>query len=270
MLFPIKWDWVIEMIFYEHKTQDFIAFQTDNMIFPSHLHKQIELLVCLEGSMTVTCDFKKYVLAKNHWLVILPEREHSYLSSDHSSGILLIFKPNLVSNLSPYFKKELLEPVVKNEDAFLVECAHRLMHLQADGLDRSIVKGYLYILMGTLFHQCTFSEKSRNTDDDLTWNILNYLSEHYTNELSLATVSKYFGISPSYLSHRFHEKTGCSFNSYLNEMRVDYAKYLLKNSELPIVDICFECGFSTQRSFNRAFARFAATTPREYRLSDMG
>lgn len=257
------------MIFYEQKTQDFTAFYTDCMLFPSHLHKQIEIWVCLEGTMVVTCDFKRYSLEKNNWLIILPEREHSYVSSDRAAGVMLIFKPRLVSNLSAYLNKELYTPVIENPDPFLLDCATRLPGLQMGGLKTSVIKGCLYMILGALFEQCNFSESNRKPDGNLIWSILNYISDNYTSDLSLTSVARHFGISHYYLSHLFNEKIGCSFCNYLHEMRIDYAKYLLRNSDFPIVEICFACGFSTQRTFNRVFAQFTGTTPQKYQNSDI-
>jgi AraC-like DNA-binding protein len=73
------------------------------------------------------------------------------------------------------------------------------------------------------------------------------------------------GISRYYLSRTFSEKLQTSFPNYLNSLRVDLAKNLLESGDQDILQICYECGFESQRTFNRVFKNTCGITPREYR-----
>ena len=53
----------------------------------------------------------------------------------------------------------------------------------------------------------------------------------------------------------------------MTTLRVDAASNLLKNTDMSLVDIAFECGFGSERNFYRSFKEFTGLTPKEYRLS---
>ena len=72
-------------------------------------------------------------------------------------------------------------------------------------------------------------------------------------------------VSPFQLSRVFSERLHMGFNEYLNALRVDYARELLRETDLPITQLAFECGFESQRTFNRAFREQTGQSPRQFR-----
>lgn len=252
------------MIFYQQHEYDFAIWESTGLYFPSHLHKQIEIMVCFQGKMKVTCDFCTYELRSGDWLVVLPECEHSYVEAEDFKGAMMIFHPKLVSHLSLFFKKKLIMPVIQEKDSLLTECMARLMELKSQPKAGALVKGCLYVILGSLFEKCTFSENV-SSGEPVMQKLLDYLAEHFTEEMTLHSLAEQFGLSHSYLSHLFQNKLGCSFLKYLHMLRVDYAGYLLKNTDDTITEICYACGFSTQRTFNRVFLQMTGCTPGQYR-----
>ncbi len=257
------------MIFYEQQPAEYRAGQGRDLSFPPHLHNQLELLLCLDGTAAITCDFQSYHLAQNDWLIVLPEREHSYISDGNFQYLMAIFKPTLVSNLSCYFSQQLLTPVVHNSSALLYSCMRQLTAFPALSSHETVIKGCLYVVLGSLIEQCAFSKPAGHTSNQMISQVLNFISKNYTEELSLFSVAKHFGWNRYYISHMFHDKLHCSFYDYLHERRVDYAKYLLSNSESAISDICYASGFSTQRTFNRVFRQLVGCTPSKYRKTHL-
>ena len=94
---------------------------------------------------------------------------------------------------------------------------------------------------------------------------MRYLGEHFDQPLSLDALSRALGASKYHLSHLFSERLGMNFRSYLNALRVERARLLLTGTAAPITQICYECGFENQRTFNRAFLAACGTTPTRYR-----
>ena len=56
-----------------------------------------------------------------------------------------------------------------------------------------------------------------------------------------------------------------SFNQYVNSLRVNLAQNLLRSTKKSVLDICYECGFDSQRTFNRAFKELCGASPSAYR-----
>ena len=92
-----------------------------------------------------------------------------------------------------------------------------------------------------------------------------YMLKNLSEPVTLTDISKRFGISETYFSHLFKESVGISFKQYQLSRRIDYAKRLLEERELPILSIGCECGFNTPAQFNRVFKGKTGLTPSQYR-----
>jgi len=92
-----------------------------------------------------------------------------------------------------------------------------------------------------------------------------YMILNANKGVSLAEVSEYVNLSPSYLSDIFHRETGITFKKYLNELRIEQAKRLLEDSRQPILGVCYESGFNTLSQFMKVFKDSTGFSPAEYR-----
>jgi AraC-like DNA-binding protein len=93
------------------------------------------------------------------------------------------------------------------------------------------------------------------------WKARKFISEHFTDELSLAKVAKAVGISANHLSERFKQVTGINFVEYVSRTRFQKAHDLLRNSDLRISEIAFAVGFQSLSQFNRVFKRLSGKPP---------
>ena len=100
-------------------------------------------------------------------------------------------------------------------------------------------------------------------DQDTVKNILKYCMENYTEPLSLELLSKELHLNKYYISHIFQERMHISFKDFINSLRVESACNLLGKSS-SITDIAYAAGFSSVRTFNRAFLKHMHMTPSDY------
>lgn len=84
-------------------------------------------------------------------------------------------------------------------------------------------------------------------------------------DLSLSEIARKNNVSPSYFSALFKKETGYTLTEYVNSKRVDYAKYLLKNTNLQIQTIAQHCGILDFHYFCRIFKKFTGKTPTEFK-----
>ena len=91
------------------------------------------------------------------------------------------------------------------------------------------------------------------------------IHNRYTEDLSLASLSKEFYISSYYLSHQFKRVTGFTLTDYISMTRVRNAQTLLLSTDEPITDIALQSGFKSFSQFNRAFNKFLQTSPSRFR-----
>lgn len=95
---------------------------------------------------------------------------------------------------------------------------------------------------------------------------MDYVRDHYQEELSLTTLAQAIHITPNYLSKLFKKETGTNFVDWLNQYRVEMAKDLLiSHPELKGYEIAEQTGFHDYKYFTYVFKKFAKTTPMEFR-----
>ena len=128
--------------------------------------------------------------------------------------------------------------------------------------DIRISKGYLYAITGMILSHITLLKQDRLYDAvGPCQEISNYLNQHFSEEISLSQLAGALGYSKYHISHIFKDKFGCSYSDYLRRLRAEYAMGLLTHSELSVTEICFASGFSSLRSFYRAFHEIYGASP---------
>ena len=91
------------------------------------------------------------------------------------------------------------------------------------------------------------------------------IHNRYTEDLSLASLSKEFYVSSYYLSHQFKRVTGFTLTDYISMTRVRNAQTLLLSTDIPITEIALQSGFKSFSQFNRAFNKFLQMSPSKFR-----
>lgn len=92
------------------------------------------------------------------------------------------------------------------------------------------------------------------------------IDEYYCERKLLADVMKNMGVTSGHLSVLFKNIYGVPPIQYLNQVRLDHAKYLLAHTDMPIIDIAPEIGFESLPAFYYFFKKHADTTPKIYRV----
>jgi two-component system response regulator YesN len=95
--------------------------------------------------------------------------------------------------------------------------------------------------------------------------VIQYLKEHYSEQVSLNVLAAKFYVHPIYLSRLFKEKTGVNFIDYLTKIRINKAKELLLLPEFKIYDICFMVGYESPRYFSKIFKQYTSISPKEFK-----
>jgi len=94
--------------------------------------------------------------------------------------------------------------------------------------------------------------------------VCDYLTAHSTEQISLDALSAIAGLSKYHLLRAFTKETGITPYSYLETIRIDLAKSLLRQGKSP-AEAGLTAGFSDQSHFSNAFKRFIGLTPGQYR-----
>lgn len=113
-----------------------------------------------------------------------------------------------------------------------------------------------------------FNGDTIKTNNNTVNEAINFMKEHLHEDLSLGVVANKIHISKSYLSSLLAKHTKSSFPELMTEMRINNAKYLLKNTNNSILDISYKCGYNSQSYFCSTFKKVTGQTPTDYREID--
>ena len=92
-----------------------------------------------------------------------------------------------------------------------------------------------------------------------------FLSQRFATRVSAREVAAAAGLSVSRALHLFRRESGMSLSSWITRQRIDYARYLLKNTSRSMADIASECGFFDQSHFTRTFKSVEGVPPLRFR-----
>lgn len=94
-----------------------------------------------------------------------------------------------------------------------------------------------------------------------------FINEHLEQDLTLTGIADAVGLSQFHFARAFKLATNLTPHQYLTGRRVELAKHLLRESDLPLVEVSARAGFKSQSHFTTLFRRFTGTTPKAWRQS---
>ena len=104
-------------------------------------------------------------------------------------------------------------------------------------------------------------------ENELFDRALHYVHAHLTGRLRVDDVARELTMSASAVSRLFTRATSVGFSRTVTRLRVTEACRLLRTTDLPVGEVCWEAGFANLSNFNRRFREETGVTPREYRAS---
>ena len=97
-----------------------------------------------------------------------------------------------------------------------------------------------------------------------------YVDDHVAERISVRDLADAVHISPFHFARMFKETVGTPPHAYITRVRIERAKRLLAETQIPLVEVAARVGFQTQAHFTGVFHRFVGTTPRVYRRNASG
>jgi AraC family transcriptional regulator len=95
--------------------------------------------------------------------------------------------------------------------------------------------------------------------------VIDFIRANLEVDLSVADLTEVACLSRHHFTRSFQKSTGLAPHHYVAKLRLDSAKKMLVETEIPVVDIALNCQFSSQSAFGRAFLKMTGVSPAEYR-----
>ena len=169
-------------------------------------------------------------------------------------------------------KIELL-PVVKNSDPQIdiVVAQFRQEMNNAEFGNRMYIESLANVFaIQILRNYCVFPATLKKYQGGLAPHKLrqatDYINDNLDRPIKLKEIAELLNLSQFYFSHMFKQSFGVAPYRYVIQQRIEKAKKLIKHSKLPLTNIAYECGFSSQSQMTQHFRQIVGITPRAYRM----
>lgn len=127
--------------------------------------------------------------------------------------------------------------------------------------DYDEIYGFSLQLLENIINQ--LDAKDKKTDDIVISKLIQFINEHFSENISLQDAADKVFFAPAYCSRFFKEQTGENFSDYLLKVRMDHAVKLLRENK-KITEISKACGYRNSGYFTRVFKEYYKCTPSEY------
>lgn len=108
-------------------------------------------------------------------------------------------------------------------------------------------------------------DDAQNNYSPVTLKAIEYIERNYHNNIQLKDMAEAVGLTPIYFHNMFSKNTGQTPHEYLLQKRLSAAKDLLSGSDMSLINIAAECGFSSQAYFTTIFRKYTDLTPLQFR-----
>lgn len=287
-----------------HGTQSFpcAVYRTHSVgkgiLVKHHWHDEAEILYFSGGGFCLEINMESFSIRSECFYFINPGELHSIITedNDHHFEDAVVFSPGILSFdsydeaqihlVKPMQKGKLLFPrcITPQSPAFaplrnaFLDIMHAFGQVTEDSASDSTlvtddltsqlyIKSSLLYILATLSAHRLFSpaEKNFNKSVESVKTALTYIKENYHDKIYISDLAGQVNLNEQYFCRLFKKAIGCSPIEYINEYRVKQAKRLLEKTDLPVTEVCLECGYNNLGNFLREFRKYTGTTPLQYR-----
>lgn len=264
-----------------------------------HWHDEVEILYFSGGDFRLEINMEQFFIRSEALYFINPGELHSIFTENaKSSGEdAIVFSPDIL-NLDSYdaAQTQLIQPIQNGmllfprcltpdhkafapvRDAFLE--AMRSFQTPPDGTpaqrngaatddltSQLFIKSSLLRILAVLSGSQLFLPTEKNHDKRVEEikTVLTYIKENYKEKIYIQDLARQVNMNAQYFCRFFKKSIGRSPMEYINEYRLKQSLRLLKETDLPVTEVCLECGYNNLGNFLRSFKKYTGTTPLQYR-----
>ncbi len=264
-----------------------------------HWHDEVEILYFSGGDFRLEINMEQFFIRSEALYFINPGELHSIFTENaKSSGEdAIVFSPDIL-NLDSYdaAQTQLIQPIQNGmllfprcltpdhkafapvRDTFLEAMrsfqtppegtpAQRNGAATDDLTSQLFIKSSLLRILAVLSGSRLFLPTEKNHDKRVEEikTVLTYIKENYKEKIYIQDLARQVNMNAQYFCRFFKKSIGRSPMEYINEYRLKQSLRLLKETDLPVTEVCLECGYNNLGNFLRSFKKYAGTTPLQYR-----
>lgn len=254
-----------------------------NLEFEPHYHDFNKIIIFISGKVTYLIEGKSYKLKpwdilfvssnEMHKPIIDPDEVYERIiiwinpaflnkHSNDESNLLTCFR------LSSNEKRNLIRLNINSLSGIKSILSQLNDAYKNEEFGSQILKNSLIIQLIVFLNRLYLEEENKKVQNDIEYdenigNVLNYINENLSKELTIDNLSSEFFMSKYYLMHKFKKQTGYTLHNYILQKRLIMSKSLIMTG-MPITEVCLECGFGDYSNFIRSFKKMFGLPPKKY------
>lgn len=260
-------DFIVKSIYNESNAAD--------NVFTPHWHDAFEILQIYERELHIEYEGEHFTAVPGDMIVFGANVVHGGRTGEQGCIYrALQFKWNELLGDTP-FEQRLLHDLLNGTYHFQAriqdEKANRLFDAvvethDAKGFAQPIAeKGELCRLVTYLMQHYMNSIYFFSSTDDRFDALLDYIKQHFTEDLTTEQLARQFSYSASHLCRKFKKNLGLPITDYIHMCRIEYAQHLIKEDKMELTEIAAKCGYNSYSYFSRKFHQLTNITPVEWR-----
>jgi AraC-like DNA-binding protein len=244
-----------------------------NRPFNTHAHREGHLIFHVGGSpASIDVSEARWELTDDAVVAVNPWEPHNFVPTDYVNGAIFFvlyvnpewFAPDAARAHSLRFGRNFFKRTVTldrhiRRTAALVCGAPSLSSLDCE------LRHLIDSCYDESWQRSEPVQDTRNATAVTDFRVRKSMSESPGAEIELDSIAREAGLSRPHFYRLFRTQTGVTPNLYLNTLIMEQALDALVATEVPIADIGFDLGFSSQSGFTRFFAANVGMAPTEYR-----
>ena len=248
-----------------------------NYVRQKHWHRSVEIFALFEGELEFYINEIRYPLQPGEFMLVNSNEIHSILSPKKNQTVVLqiplaTFEKYYTDERFIYFSHS--SRLQDEEVMRLIREMYLAYQEKKCGYELKVQSQFymLVYLLVTKYRKTEMNEDliRHNKNLNKLSAITSYMKENYKKELSLESLAKTFGYSPTYLSRMFQKYAKTNYKTCLDNIRLEHAAKDLMNTEITIGEIAFNNGFANSKAFAKVFQAKYGMLPSEFRKCKMG
>ncbi len=240
---------------------------TPHDLIDTNWHRNIEILLFLEGSGTVSCADVDYFVSAGDMFIINSNYMHCIMSQTLISYHCLIVDYSFLKSNDIALDNITFIPVIKDNTAsmlfnkiseeYLGNSSHRNPSIRAQVLSLMV-----HLMRNHISNQ-SHNSSSQNKTEAIKFAI-GYILSHLGNKMTLDEIALQSGMSKYHMLREFKKQTGYTPIEYINIMRCENAKQMLALEVYSIDEIASAIGFKNTSYFSQTFKKYVGCSPSQY------
>ena len=243
-----------------------------------HAHDFLELYCFLDGSVTYYIEDQVYDLCPGDLLIIPAGKMHRpVIANEHAAyeRMVLWITPqylqgidspagDLQKNLQKVGEHGYCVPFRGDETVFVTALLKKLLYMQKNDTDPKFCAGAVELYLWTIFRSYGVIDTTHRNETQVIPQVIRYITEHFSEPLTLEDIAAEFFVSKSYLNRHFKAYTNSTVYAYIMSLRLTHARRMLREG-IPAVEAGRECGFSDYSTFYKAFKTQTGLSPQQFK-----